>query len=234
MPCMKMCCFQFSTRLGSIIVGISSMLQVLIPAIVLIGVGGADRLKIVASDMNDHINDFGQDAIFIWLLNFTYSDPKGIFLGTVLFCGIHALCCVLMIIGAIKFQKYLLTPFIFMDFLRLCILSLTHVIGMMVIKKQLNLGDLIAITIAGGFGLLLLFYLWACVVALYQILGIVKTEKYRKLFGNDPISRNNISTANDENTTNLQPTVTTKDKYFTYNSNFSNEYSKDNVHEYTN
>lgn len=82
-------------------------LQVLIPAIVLIGVGGADRLKIVASDMNDHINDFGQDAIFIWLLNFTYSDPKGIFLGTVLFCGIHALCCVLMIIGAIKVNENL-------------------------------------------------------------------------------------------------------------------------------
>lgn len=79
----------------------------LIPAIVLIGVGGADQLKTVASDISDRINDFGQEEIFMWLLHRTKSDPETIFLASLIFCGIHAVCCVGMIIGALKVIKNL-------------------------------------------------------------------------------------------------------------------------------
>lgn len=61
----------------------------------------------VTSDISGHINDFGEEEIFMWLLHRTENDPKGIFLATELFCGIHALCCVLMIIGAIKVNENL-------------------------------------------------------------------------------------------------------------------------------
>lgn len=96
-------------------------------------------------------------------------------------------------------------PFILLDFVKLCILTTAHVIIMMAIKKHLNLGELITLTISGGFLLrmkqfiihwcsknffflisVLLFYLWACVVALYQIIVIVKTEKYQAVYGKDP------------------------------------------------
>ncbi|EAT39535.1 AAEL008665-PA [Aedes aegypti] len=153
MPCMKMCCFFLSTRLGSIIVGILSILQLLIPTLILVANGGENYLKTGASNINAHLNDFAQEEVFISFLRFTEDDPEILFIGTVSFCGLHLLSCILMILGALKVQKWLLLPFIILELIRLCILSLIHVIGMMVIKKQLNLGDLIAITIAGGFGL---------------------------------------------------------------------------------
>nr|XP_019558975.2 uncharacterized protein LOC109427849 [Aedes albopictus] len=231
MPCMKMCCFYLSTRLGSIIVGILSILQVLIPALILVANGGEGYLKAGASDINSHINDFGQEELFISFLRFTEKDPEIVFLAAETFCGVHLLSCILMIVGALKVQRYLLLPFIVLDVIRLCVLSLIHVTGMMVIKKQLNLGDLIAITIAGGFGLLLLFYMWACVVALYQIFGIVTTEKYRSMFGNDPTTPARIPTET-VNSKDLRPVKKAENSLYSYNSNYANEYPTYNQNEH--
>lgn len=50
-------------------------------------------------------------------------------------------------------KRYLLVPFIVVELARLSCITLTHVIGMMVIKKSINVGYLIALTIAGGFAL---------------------------------------------------------------------------------
>ncbi|XP_062551048.1 uncharacterized protein LOC134216031 [Armigeres subalbatus] len=233
MPCMKMCCFYLSTRLGSVIVGILSILQVLVPVLILIALGGADRLRNEAADINDHINNFGQEEIFMIVLRYTENNSEVVFLTAVSFCAGHSLCCIFMIVGALKVQKILLIPFIMLDFIRLCILTLMHCIGMMVIKQQLHLGDLIAITIAGGFVLLLLFYLWACVVALYQIIGIVKTEKYRSLFGNDPtaLARNPID---DMISKDAQSTNKFESTAYTYNTNYLNEYPTYNKYGYAN
>lgn len=33
-----------------------------------------------------------------------------------------------------------------------------------------------------------MFYVWSCVVALYQIIDIVQTPQYQKLYGNDPLA----------------------------------------------
>ncbi|XP_055644246.1 uncharacterized protein LOC129780233 [Toxorhynchites rutilus septentrionalis] len=184
MPCMAMCCFHLSTRLASIIVGIVTILQILIPLVLLASAGGTDYIKTMAAQIKDNIGDYDHQDIFVCLVDLLYLSPEESYLVFVVFLGVHILCCVLVIAGALKIQKYMLLPFILVDFIRLCILTLTHIIAMLVIKKMINLGDLIALTITGGFGLLLLFYSWACVVALFQIIGIVKSEKYRSLYGN--------------------------------------------------
>lgn len=55
---------------------------------------------------------------------------------------------------------------------------------MMVWKKQLNLGLLIALTVVGGFLILYLFYLMFCSVALFQIISIVNTKEYKLMIRN--------------------------------------------------
>lgn len=81
----------------------------------------------------------------------------------------------------------------------------------------------------------LLFYLWACVVALFQIIGIIKTEKYQALFGKDlvaPVKKDVSSVLEKGTVTRVQPSALTNKEYFTYNTNFTNEYfnaSKHNI-----
>ena len=52
---------------------------------------------------------------------------------------------------------------------------------MMILKKQLNLGVLIAYTVAGGFAIGFLFYMLGCTIALVQILSIVKKPNYNSM-----------------------------------------------------
>ncbi|XP_058820298.1 uncharacterized protein LOC131682657 isoform X2 [Topomyia yanbarensis] len=230
MPCMKMCCFRLSTRLGSI--------QVLVPIIAICVVGGADSLRNVVSRMKGQDEETEQKDIFIWLMDMLKAGSDEIFLALTTFLGIHMLCCILMIIGALKMFRYLLIPFIIMDFIKLCMLTLIHIVTMMVVKQDVSLGDLIALTIIGGFILLLLFYLWACVVALFQIFGIVKTEKYRALFGDDPTAsiENPISrvsdSINDFKVSIVHPVSKEVVKSLTYNTGFINDFNKDNRYGY--
>lgn len=39
---------------------------------------------------------------------------------------------------------------------------------------------------------MLIIYFWACVIALFQILTIVKSKKYQSLYGNNPIAPYNL------------------------------------------
>lgn len=66
-------------------------------------------MKAGASDINSHINDFGQEELFISFLRFTEKDPEIVFLAAETFCGVHLLSCILMIVGALKVIHYALT-----------------------------------------------------------------------------------------------------------------------------
>uniref|UniRef100_A0A1S4K369 Uncharacterized protein n=1 Tax=Culex quinquefasciatus TaxID=7176 RepID=A0A1S4K369_CULQU len=231
MPCMKTCCFYASTRLGSIVIGALTIVF----AEDLVVIGGSDGILQMAKRTHQNIDEFDQQEIFMWVLQQMESNSDQVFLYVMIFFAVHTLCCIVMIVGAFKLLRYLHVPFIILEFARLTLLTLAHVTTMMVVKKQLNLGDLIALTIAGGFGLLLLFYLWACVVSLFQIIGIIQTEKYQALFGKDPIApvkKDIPNTLEKEIVTRVQPSALKDKEYFTYNTNFTNEYfnaSKHNI-----
>ncbi|XP_053691705.1 uncharacterized protein LOC128740201 [Sabethes cyaneus] len=185
MPCMNMFCSRLSTRLGSILVGTFTIFQILSPLLVLLSVGGAEKLRKTALQIKKLTNDNDQQKLFLWLLDIMEFNSSELFQVICTYLGLHIAGTILMIIGALKIQQYLLIPFILLDLVKLCILTAAHIITMMVIKKHLNLGELITLTISGGFLLLLLFYLWACVVALYQIFVAVKTGKCQAIYGKD-------------------------------------------------
>ncbi|XP_055541678.1 uncharacterized protein LOC129727662 [Wyeomyia smithii] len=186
MPCMSMFCSRLSTRLGSIIVGTFTIFQILSPLLVLLTTGGANKLRETALQIRKLTNGNDHQGLFLWLLDFTEHNSSEVFQVITIYLGLHIAGTLIMIMGALKLQRYLLMPFVLLDFVKLCILTTAHIVSMMVIKKHLNLGELITLTISGGFFLLLLFYLWACVVALYQIIVIVKTDKYQAIYGKDP------------------------------------------------
>lgn len=69
----------------------------------------------------------------------------------VIFHCILIFTCLLNIVGSLKMFKYILIPFIIIELMRLLCILAAHIVFMMVIKVQLNLGVHIAVTTAGGF-----------------------------------------------------------------------------------
>lgn len=112
-------------------------------------------------------------------------------LAVLVYCGSFVIACLLSIIAALKIWRWLLVPYIALDFVRLCFFFAAHVILMMIFKKQLNLGVLILACSFGGFFILLLGYAWNCSVALFQIIGIVNSPSYQKILslGSPPPSK---------------------------------------------
>lgn len=97
------------------------------------------------------------------------------------FSGSLMVACVLNTIAAIKIWRWFTLPFIILNFIDLCILFTCHVFLMMIFKKQLNLGVLIAVCSVGGFFILYLAYMWSCSIALFQIIGVVNSKEYQKI-----------------------------------------------------
>ncbi|XP_058124260.1 uncharacterized protein LOC131282119 [Anopheles ziemanni] len=188
MPLMRIFCFRLTVRLGSIIVGGCCMLETFITMIMLAACGGADFFKSEALYYEENLHIYNPHVVFVWLIGVCKTEPE-LFYAAIMSCmGLYLPCCGAMMAGAYFMKRYLLVPYILVELLRLVCITLTHVIGMIVIKKSINVGYLIAFTIAGGFALLLLFYLWACVVALMQILKIVRSPEYIAVFGDDPLA----------------------------------------------
>lgn len=97
------------------------------------------------------------------------------------FSSCFSIACLLNIVAALKIWRWLSVPYILLDFIRLIAILACHVIVMMIFKKQLNLGVLIAASSIGGFFILFLAYMWSCSIALFQMVGVVNSKAYQKI-----------------------------------------------------
>ncbi|XP_050078410.1 uncharacterized protein LOC126565290 [Anopheles maculipalpis] len=188
MVLMRLFCFRLSVRLGSIIVGGCCILETIITMITLAALGGAEFFLREALYYEENMHLYNPHDVFVWLIAVCKTDAELFYTCTMVCMALYLPCCGAMMAGAYLMKQYLLAPFVVVELGRLSCITLTHVIGMMVIKKSINVGYLIALTIAGGFALLLLFYLWGCVVALMQILRIVRSPEYIAVFGDNPLA----------------------------------------------
>ncbi|XP_047121738.1 uncharacterized protein LOC124805273 isoform X1 [Schistocerca piceifrons] len=167
MPVMYSFCFWFSVRLGSIIVGAVSLVQ----ALVVLGLAG---------DGYNHPQRV-RDRFSHWLDTYKLrslknavaairDDPESFLLSLIILYTAYALSCLGLIYGAYKCNLKLMYPFVALDLGRLVSMSVVFVMAMTVLKANVyNLGILIGCSVAGGFMLLYLFYLWFCTVSMCQV-----------------------------------------------------------------
>ncbi|CAD6999230.1 unnamed protein product [Ceratitis capitata] len=130
--------------------------------------------------------EYGKNIVVVKLLNSVENHSQGYIASFVTGTVFHMVFCVLAIVGALKLKKWLLLPFIIGEFFRVVISFAMHIILMIILKKKLSLGLLIAVTLVGGFVILYLAYNWTASVALFQIIELIHSERYRKLYGEDP------------------------------------------------
>ena len=139
--------------------------------------------------------------------NLTYfTDTSEFRFATIAFNGLFVISCLLAIVAALKIWKWLLIPYIILDLIRLCCLLSCHIVVMMIYKKQINLGVLIALSSAGGFFLLYLGYMWCCSISLFQMIGVINSKSYQKLLSNvSKVSEKNLK--NNSNVSYITPGV---------------------------
>ncbi|XP_052864182.1 uncharacterized protein LOC128270802 [Anopheles cruzii] len=188
MPLMRLFCFRLTVRLGSIIVGGCCILETLVTMIVLAALGGATFLRTEALYYEQNMQLYNPHFAFVWLIRMCKTNSDSTYIVLMVCMTLYLPCCLAMMAGAYLMKRYLLVPFVVFELFRLLCITLMHVVAMLVVKRSVNVGYLIALTILGTFILLLLFYLWACVVALLQILKIVRSPAYIAIFGDNPLA----------------------------------------------
>ncbi|XP_061395893.1 uncharacterized protein LOC133331524 [Musca vetustissima] len=120
----------------------------------------------------------------------------------------HMISSVLAFYGAWKIKKYFLIPLAIFEFVRVLYCLAIHILLMTVCKNKLNLGILITATLGGGFVILYLGYNWATLVALYQIVNLINSERYKSVYGDDPFHPLIPKTYNPAVTENVRVLVT--------------------------
>ncbi|EDW76381.2 uncharacterized protein Dwil_GK15425 [Drosophila willistoni] len=117
-----------------------------------------------------------------WIEN--YPDKVLIYNQVLLYSNIAA--ALLASFGSFKLYKWLLLPLALFELLYLIQFTSFHIVLMIVLKKLINLGLLIVLTLVGSFYILFEGYNCVTCLAMFQIISLVKSQRYRELYGNDP------------------------------------------------
>ncbi|KAM7351895.1 uncharacterized protein ACRADG_004609 [Cochliomyia hominivorax] len=173
-----------SVRLGVMVISILAFISVFIPSILFFAMG-LSVLKPILKLFNDDEN-FRKHPIVVTFTDHVQNDPNKLMVLFQLYFFAHMTASFLAFYGTLKLKKYMLLPLIFFEFLRVMYCLACHILLMTVSKNRLNLGILITSTLAGGFLILFLGYNWATCVALYQIINLINSERYKSLYGDDP------------------------------------------------
>ena len=75
--------------------------------------------------------------------------------------------------------RWLSIPYVLIRFFEIAVFFTIHVTCMVMMKKEWNLGVLIAACCIGGFILLFLLYLWAVTFSMFQMIGVVSNKDYQ-------------------------------------------------------
>ncbi|XP_061712287.1 uncharacterized protein LOC133521369 isoform X2 [Cydia pomonella] len=91
---------------------------------------------------------------------------------------LYIVACILFIYGAYTFQNILLIGFILAELIRLLFLSVLVATGLLVLKQNtMDIGLLIGASVAGGFLLLGMFYLWVCALNLPVLINEMERDE---------------------------------------------------------
>ncbi|KAL9928826.1 uncharacterized protein ACN427_008035 [Glossina fuscipes fuscipes] len=178
--------FCFSVRLGVLIISSVTFLSLFVPWVMLIAYGlsifnpiveiYATNSEIIHSSMAEKLYDMMKSDALNLLISFH-----------MYFIG-HMLASISAAYGALTIQKYFLIPMIICELIRFIMALFAHTLLMMACKHMLDLGLLITFTLLGGFIVLYFGYGFCTCVALYQIIGLINSSKYKKLYGDDPFN----------------------------------------------
>ncbi|XP_039502320.2 uncharacterized protein LOC120458655 [Drosophila santomea] len=173
-----------SVRLGVVIVSVLNIIRELASSITLFVLGVKIFEPLI--DLLEHDAEYKDKKWARRFISWCENDPGILTAVAHTVSYVHVLAGILSIYGAIKLRKWFLLPLAFCEFVYFIQITFLHIILMIMLKKQINLGFLIILTLLGCFYILFVGYNACACVAMFQIIGLVKSDRYRELYGDDP------------------------------------------------
>ncbi|XP_016978001.1 uncharacterized protein LOC108043704 [Drosophila rhopaloa] len=173
-----------SVRLGAIIVSVLTIIRSLAQSLVLFTMG----VKVFEplNDLFEHDAEYKDRKWVRKYISWSEDSPESFTAVFQILSFSHIAAAILCIWGAIKLQKWFVLPLAFFEFLYFINITGLHIVLMIMLKKQINLGFLIILTLMGCFYILFVGYNAFTCVAMFQIISLVKSARYRELYGEDP------------------------------------------------
>ncbi|XP_063225438.1 uncharacterized protein LOC134532675 [Bacillus rossius redtenbacheri] len=176
MPCMHRFMFWFPVRLGSVIVGVATLLQDA-AVLVVCGVQRGDS-RAMSESLEDWLQSHGSNAM-AGLVSALNDNPEKFLNFFLAIFTVHGVSCTLLIVGALKLKLWLVYPFAALEGGRLAALTAAFTAAMLLARDNISsLGAITVSTVGGTFALLLLFYMWFCTISLCQMVKAVKRMNY--------------------------------------------------------
>ncbi|XP_023175057.2 uncharacterized protein LOC111602289 [Drosophila hydei] len=175
-----------SVRLGVMSVGVLSIiLSITLSTVFFVrGIHLFDELI----DLLENDSQYKTSSVVRKLINWIHDSPDKVMIFLQVMCYVRIACAILGIVGAWRLHKWLLLPLAFLEFVYFLSITISHIVLMIVLKKQINLGLLIVLTLVGSFYCLFAGYNCVTCIALFQIINLVRSNKYRQLYGEDPFN----------------------------------------------
>ncbi|KAI8038244.1 uncharacterized protein LOC128253161 [Drosophila gunungcola] len=173
-----------SVRLGSILVSVLTIIRCLAHSLVLFTMG----LKVFEPliDLFEHDSEYKDRKWVRKYISWSEDSPESFNAVFQIISFSHIAAAMLCIWGSIKLQKWFVLPLAFFEFLYFINITALHIVLMIMLKKQINLGFLIILTLMGCFYILFVGYNAITCVAMFQIISLVRSPRYRDLYGEDP------------------------------------------------
>ncbi|XP_016963085.1 uncharacterized protein LOC108033318 [Drosophila biarmipes] len=173
-----------SVRLGVIIVAVLAIIRAFAQSLTLFLMGVKFFEPLI--DLFEHDVEYRDKGWVRKYISFSQNSPES-------FCAVfhviafaHMGAAVLSIYGALKLRKWFVIPLAVFEFFYVVSFTFLHIVLMIMLKKLINLGYLIILTILGCFYILFLGYNACTCVAMFQIITLVKSARYREIYGDDP------------------------------------------------
>nr|XP_016934615.1 uncharacterized protein LOC108013325 [Drosophila suzukii] len=173
-----------SVRLGVIIVAILAIVRAFAQSITIFLIGVKFFNPLI--DLFEHDAEYRDKSWVRKAIGWSQNSPESLCAVFQVIAYAHIGAAILSIYGALRLRKWFVIPLAVFEFFYFINFTFLHIVLMIMLKKQINLGYLIILTLAGCFYILFVGYNSCTCVAMFQIISLVKSARYREIYGDDP------------------------------------------------
>ncbi|XP_016963086.1 uncharacterized protein LOC108033319 [Drosophila biarmipes] len=114
--------------------------------------------------------------------------PRELMMFLQLYSLCHIIACILAAFGAYKLKKYHVIPLAIFEFIFTVQVVVFTIISLRIARHIVPLATLILITLCLTFYAMLVAYDTLTLIAFVQIMFLVRSERYQRLYGTDPLN----------------------------------------------
>ncbi|XP_017098756.2 uncharacterized protein [Drosophila bipectinata] len=176
--------FCASVRLGVLVICAAAALK----SFTIMWLIFSDGNKFLFAVINVFENYYKTNAIAHSYINWVEQYPRELMMFFQLYSFCHIVSCIIAAFGAYKLKRYHVIPLAIFEFIYTVQIVVVAIFTLRMVRRIVPLATLILLTIILTFYAMLVAYDTLVLVAFIQIMHLVRTERYQRLYGNDPLN----------------------------------------------